>query len=105
MIKFSILQNISLLRNLLLFPFYYLLKYIFNINHVIASSSVFKIVFPLSVTIVPSRIILQNDYRTRTPQTFTPGHISPVIYPQALTPWQIPPKTITPIIQYKIEVN
>ena len=61
MIKFSILQNISLLRNLPPFFFFlYLLKYIFNINHVIANSSVFKIPFPLSATIVPSHIILQN---------------------------------------------
>ena len=61
MIKFSILRNISLLRNLPPFLFFlYLLKYIFNINHVIANSSLFKIPFPPFATIVPSHIILQN---------------------------------------------
>ena len=61
MIKFSILQNISLLRNLQQFCYFlYLLKYIFNINHVIANSSLFKIPFPRSATIVPSHIISQN---------------------------------------------
>ena len=62
MIKFSILQNISLQRNLSSFPFLYLLKYIFIINHVVAGSGVFKIVFPLSSTMMPSRIILQNRF-------------------------------------------
>ena len=62
MIKFSILQNIFLLRNLSLFPFYYLLKYIFNIKHLIACGSLFKIIFPFTATRVPSRIILQNRF-------------------------------------------
>ena len=61
MIKFSILQNISLRKNLLPF-FLYLLKYIFNINLVIDGSNVFKIVFPRPGTIVPSRIISQNRF-------------------------------------------